>query len=132
MAPLMAKLADLYVQMGQTQGAAGSVIYELRYTNTSTAPVTLRGYPGLSITDVKHEQIGDPAARSGQPYVTVTLQPGQTATSMFRTNNPDLMPCRPVPKYLRVFPPGSVSSVYIPWENKICGTFDCNPVEAPA
>src|SRR5436309_3667308 len=57
-------VSDLYVSMGRKEGAAGSVYWPIRFTNTSTTSCALRGYPGVSSLDTAHRQIGPAATRT--------------------------------------------------------------------
>jgi Protein of unknown function (DUF4232) len=125
------ELSDLYVSVGPPQGAAGSFLYPIVFTNTSTGLCRLRGYPGVSVLDVAHHQIGAPAARNGSPATTVTLAPDAAAAALVRTNDPGVAPtCRPVAAYLRVYPPDSFAAVLVPYQFRVCGAFDVNPVDA--
>ncbi|MFD0393437.1 DUF4232 domain-containing protein [Streptomyces nogalater] len=68
-------VSDLYLSMGGKEGAAGSLYWPVRFTNTSTTKCALRGYPGVSVLDGAHHRIGPAAGHSGRSYGTVTLSP---------------------------------------------------------
>ncbi|MFC6598602.1 DUF4232 domain-containing protein [Kitasatospora paranensis] len=121
---------DLYLSVGQPQGAAGSFLYPVEFTNTSTHSCALRGYPGVSVLTVGHGMIGTPAARNGVPVTTVVLGPDRTATATVRTNDPGVVPtCRATSAYLGVFPPGSRQQLLVPYHLRVCGAFDVSPVQ---
>ena len=121
---------DLYLSMGAKGAAAGSLYWPIQFTNTSTSNCALRGYPGVSVVNVAHTQIGSPAKRTGESYATVTVKPGQKVTSLIRTaNGPIGGPCQATGTYLRVYPPASTASVLIPAPLKVCSNvFDVGPV----
>ncbi|MGW7331077.1 DUF4232 domain-containing protein [Streptomyces sp. NPDC054840] len=123
-------VADLNLAIGEPDGAAGSLYYPIRFTNTSTHACTLRGYPGVSVVDVRHQQIGTSATRTGGAVNTVSVQPGETVTATFRTNSPGMTECRPTSTYVKVYPPNSYQAVHIPYHLQVCGTFDIRPVHA--
>lgn len=123
-------VSDLYVSMGRKEGAAGSVYWPIQFTNTSTTSCGLRGYPGVSVLDTAHHQIGPAASRSGRRYALVTVAPGHTATSVIRTaNGPIGGPCLPIGTYLRVYPPASYRAVLVPAQWTLCSRlFEVGPV----
>ncbi|WP_405726614.1 DUF4232 domain-containing protein [Streptomyces sp. NBC_01537] len=73
-------VADLHLSIGPVSGGAGSLFYPIRFTNTSRHTCALRGYPGVSVVNIRHHQIGAPAARTGQPVTTVQVRPHRSAT----------------------------------------------------
>lgn len=121
---------DLYLSMGRKEGAAGSLYWPTRFTNTSTSNCALRGYPGVSVLTIGHRQIGPAATRTGVPYSTVKLAPAQTATAVIRTaNGPIGGPCNPTGTYLRIYPPASHKAVLIPAPLRVCSNiFTISPV----
>ncbi|MFD9129523.1 DUF4232 domain-containing protein [Kitasatospora sp. NPDC059571] len=121
---------DLYLAVGQPQGAAGSFLYPVEFTNTSTHSCALRGYPGVAVLDVGHHQIGAPAARNGVPVSTVVLGPDRTAAATIRTNDPGVVPtCRATAAYVGVIPPASTTQLLIPFHLRVCGDFEISPVQ---
>jgi hypothetical protein len=125
---------DLYVSVSGKDAAAGSAYWTLRYTNTSTSSCTLRGYPGVSVLNSAHHQIGSAAKHSGRSYSTVTVKAGHSAVSVIRTaNGPVGGPCLATGSLLRVYPPASTKSVLIPASVQLCsGVFDEGPVGTTA
>ncbi|GHB67311.1 hypothetical protein GCM10010347_41750 [Streptomyces cirratus] len=124
-------VADLNLSLGEPDGAAGSLYYPILFTNTSTHTCALRGYPGVSVVDVRHHQIGTSAIRTGEPVDTVSVSPGDTVTAVFRTNSRGVVPsCRPVSAYVKVYPPNSFQAVQIPSHLRLCGAFEISPVQA--
>ncbi|MGD0873836.1 MAG: DUF4232 domain-containing protein [Acidimicrobiales bacterium] len=59
-------------------GTAGTVFYELEFSNVGSRTCTLRGYPSVWAVSLSGHEIGRSASRRGSPS-TVTLHPGSTA-----------------------------------------------------
>jgi hypothetical protein len=123
-------VSDLYLSMGQKGAAAGSLYWPIQFTNTSTTRCALRGYPGVSVLDTAHRQIGPAATRTSESYSTVTLSPGGSASAIARTTNgPIGGPCLRTGSYLRVYPPASHTAVLVPAPWKTCSSvFQVGPV----
>ncbi|NUR03198.1 MAG: DUF4232 domain-containing protein [Streptomyces sp.] len=123
-------VSDLYVSMGRKEGAAGSVYWPIRFTNTSTTSCTLRGYPGVSALDPAHRQIGPAATHSGRSFTTVVLAPAHSVSAVIRTTNgPIGGPCLRTGTYLRIYPPASFRAVLVPASWTICShLFQVGPV----
>lgn len=123
------QVGNMHLSIGQVTGGAGSLSYPIQFTNTGTHSCVLRGYPGVSILDLKHRQIGEPATRNPHSVPNVSVHAGQTVYATLRTNNRDVaMACRPTSAYIRVYPPASFRSTLIPYRLRICGSFEINPV----
>ncbi|MGP9724606.1 DUF4232 domain-containing protein [Corynebacterium sp. AOP40-9SA-29] len=92
---------DLDVTAGQTQGAAGSILLDVEFTNTSDGSCTLTGFPGVTLVDESGEPVGAPAEREENlPSSVVDLAAGATATSALsigRAENYDEAACGPTP-----------------------------------
>lgn len=118
--------ADLGMALGQEQGAAGSTIVPIVFTNTSSTPCTLFGYPGVSFLDASHKQIGLPAARRGGQEATVTLGPGDEANAQLSIPNPgNFSPsdCNVEnSSFLLVYPPGETHSLEVSESTQVCST----------
>ncbi|MFH9398680.1 DUF4232 domain-containing protein [Streptomyces sp. NPDC017638] len=123
-------VSDLYLSMGGKEGAAGSLYWPVRFTNTSTTTCALRGYPGVSVLDGAHHRIGPAAGHSGRSFGTTALSPGRSATAVLRTTNgPVGGPCERTGTYLRVYPPASRTATLVPAPWKTCsGVFQTGPV----
>lgn len=123
-------VGDLRLSMGRQDVGAGQLYWPIRFTNTGRSSCTLRGYPGVSVLDRSHRQIGASATRARQSYGTVTVRPGRTVTAVVHTTNgPIGGSCRPTGSYLRVYPPGSRRSVVVRAALRVCsGTFTIAPV----
>jgi hypothetical protein len=122
--------SDLYLSMGRKEGAAGSLYWSIRFTNTGTSTCALRGYPGVSVLDTAHRQIGPAATRTGESSSTVTLAPAHSTVAVIRTaNGPIGGPCLRTGTYLRIYPPASHTAVLVPAHWTICsGIFQTGPV----
>jgi Protein of unknown function (DUF4232) len=108
----------------QGNGAAGTIYYELEFTNLSGATCTLFGYPGVSGTDLNGNQLGSAAARIGATPQTVTLANGATATALLGITEAGIFPpaqCNPVTGAgLRVYPPNQTQSKRVPFPFPAC------------
>ncbi|MGP5592185.1 DUF4232 domain-containing protein [Corynebacterium flavescens] len=114
--------AGLSVTAGDTQGAAGSILLDVDFRNTSDNPCTLDGFPGVSLVGNNDgTQLGAPARREEISSEPVTLQPGESAHSpvrITRAENYDVQACSPVPADgLRVYPPNQTDSVFLPLDS---------------
>ena len=110
---------DLKIDTDNMQGAAGSTLLDVVFTNTGDEECSLEGYPGVSlVTDSNGTQLGASAEReeSGESE-KVTLQPGERATSSVRiTKVGALNPEECSPKGadgIRVYPPEETRSAYL-------------------
>jgi hypothetical protein len=109
----------------QGSGAAGTIYYDLEFTNMSGASCTLFGYPGVSAVSLGGTQLGKAASRDHAftPHV-VTLANDATATAIVGITQVSLFPpaqCKPVTAAgLRVYPPGQTASKVVPFPFGAC------------
>jgi len=106
-------------------GAAGSVYYNLKFTNLSGHACTLLGYPGVSAVDLGGRQLGSAASRNHHtPARLVRLASGGTASAVLQITEARNFPsrsCRPVTAAgLRVYPPNQTASKVIPFPVGAC------------
>jgi Domain of unknown function (DUF4232) len=105
--------------------AAGSVHYELQFTNLSSHSCVLRGYPGVSAVDLAGHRLGAPAARNARtPVRAITLAPRVSASAALQIADTDVFPsttCRATTAAgLRVFPPNETASKVVPYPFRAC------------
>lgn len=111
--------AQLDISLNNEQGAAGSRLADIVFTNTAGNPCTLTGFPGVSaVTNDDGTQLGAAAEReTGLPSTTVTLEPGQSARAGLKMTVVDVIDpatCQPQPADgLRIYPPGETASAFI-------------------
>jgi hypothetical protein len=109
--------ASLHVTLGQPEGAAGSTIYPLVFTNDGSASCVLDGYPGVSMVTAENgAQIGASATHAGgQPAESQTIQPGSSVQALLKVAiAQNFAGCTPVSAAgLQVSPPGSSSAVFV-------------------
>ncbi len=88
-------------------GTAGTIYYELEFSNVGRQTCTLHGYPSVWAVSLTGVQIGDPASHRGVPS-TVTLQPGATAHAILGVVDTGALCSGPgvAAAGLRVIPPG--------------------------
>lgn len=62
--PKQCTTSELNISTGTQQGAAGSVLIDLNFTNAGSTDCTLHGFPGVSFVGMDNgTQIGAPAVR---------------------------------------------------------------------
>ncbi len=88
-------------------GTAGTIYYELEFSNVGHQTCTLRGYPSVWGVTRTGNRIGEPAGHRGDP-TTVTLPPGATAHAILGVVDPGALCGGPgvTAAGLRVVPPG--------------------------
>jgi hypothetical protein len=106
-------------------GAAGSIYYNLNFTNFSAHSCSLRGYPRVSAVKLSGRQVGRPAIReSAQKPSVVTLRREASATAVLRivdAANFSASACRETSAAgLRVYPPGNGRSKPVAFPFKAC------------
>jgi hypothetical protein len=117
----------LQVKLGPSDGYAGGAYQTIDFTNTSSRPCTMTGYPGVSlVTGPPYQPLGLAAKRStSTPVTTVTLAPGATANAVVQIVDALNFPspsCRPAKAAaLKVFPPNQFTAVYLPDTSYGCG-----------
>jgi hypothetical protein len=109
----------------QGNGAAGSIFYNLDFTNLSGHACTLLGYPGVSAVNLAGHTLGSAASRdNSHAPVVVTLASGATARTVLRIVEAGNFPasiCREVPAAgVRVYPPNQTASKVVPFPFSAC------------
>lgn len=100
-------------------GAAGSYGVAIVLANDGQRSCTLQGWPGVSfVGDGNGTQIGAPAVLDrSTPHETLTLAPGDEVQAILRITqaaNYDAAECEPqAVDGFRVYPPGSVESLFV-------------------
>ncbi|MFC9790188.1 DUF4232 domain-containing protein [Rhodococcus sp. NPDC127528] len=116
---------ELRLTAGRSEGAAGSVMIPLVFTNTGGRTCTLDGFPGVSyVTGQGGTQVGAAATRAGAGSGPVPLAPGASATANVRAvqvlNYPSQQCVPGAVGGLRVFPPNAYDSLYLPHSGTGC------------
>jgi hypothetical protein len=104
---------------------AGSISYQMHFTNLSGHRCTLNGFPFVLGVGLGGHQIGRRAFFDrSHPPLTVTLRAGKTATAVLKIDEVgDFSPsaCRPrTAAGLRVFPPNQTRAKTIPFPFAAC------------
>ena len=107
---------QLSVTVGPSQGAAGTEIVPLVFTNTGTTLCTLQGYPGVSAVVASGVQLGRPAHRVSVASTPLdALEPGQTTQAIFTYSDPLNQCTDPTTALgLRVYPPNQTAALFVP------------------
>jgi Protein of unknown function (DUF4232) len=99
-APPKCKASGLVVWLDtQGDGAAGSVFYNLEFTNVGSQACTLKGYPGVAAVNLAGKQLGSVGTRSGETPRPVKIAPESSATALLRiveAGNYSAAECHPV------------------------------------
>ena len=115
--PQPCQAAGLRLTVGRGDGAAGTIYWPLRFTNTSGSACTLYGYPGAAFVKAPHgAQVGAPAGRRGPAPAQVTLQPGATAHATLAVSDVtignDCMGRQTQAHWVQVYPPGQYTALF--------------------
>lgn len=103
--------------------SAGHVLLEVQVTNTSSAPCTLRGYPGVSlVAGTEGAELGAPAKRVAGPEGLVTLAPGGKATAQVSLTQAGNLPNCGVTAAagFRVYLPDDTAAQFVPLTEQGC------------
>jgi len=109
---------QLSATVGSGQGAAGTEIYQLVFTNAGSTSCTLQGYPGLSFVGAHGVQLGAPAIRGGSTITPLTsMEPKQSVYATFTypsagniCGNAATPTAGP-----RVYPPNQTAALFAPF-----------------
>src|SRR5262249_17850745 len=110
---------EIWLGVGGGRRGAGSTVYPLEFTNTSSHSCHLYGFPGVSAQKAGH-QLGSAAQRDHSVAAqTVTLGAGATAHAQLTITDVSAFPpttCKPVTaEGLGVYPPGAFTAADIPF-----------------
>jgi len=109
----------------QGNGAAGSIFYNLDFTNLSGHACTLIGYPGVSAVNLAGHTLGSAASRDNfHAPAVVRLASGATARAVLRIVEAGNFPasiCHEVSAAgVRVYPPNQTASKVVPFPFSAC------------
>ena len=117
---------QLSATVGSGQGAAGTEIYQLVFTNAGATSCTLQGYPGVSFVGANGVQLGSPASRGGSTTPPLTsLEPRQSVYATFTyPNSGNICGNAGTPTAgLRVYPPNQTAALFAPFTYaSVCST----------
>ncbi len=116
---------NLKVSTSDPETGAGSITFDIVFTNTGSTTCALSGYPGVSFADAHGGQVGNAATRTPQKAVVVTLIPNAHAIAEAKTaDGPGGFPASRChltsASDLRVYPPNRTASLETPWGRKVC------------
>lgn len=122
--------AMLRVKIGSSNGAAGTIYYDIVFTNVGSSTCFLQGYPGVSLVSAGStagSQIGADAKRDAvTPSKQIVLAAGQTAHAVLGVAEAGNFPaskCNPVTaRWLKVFPPNQTVAAYAPFATQTCAS----------
>jgi hypothetical protein len=132
--------SSLAVKIQSSDGAAGSVRYELALTDTGSVRCAVAGYPGVSLLDAAEHQLGAPADRepAGQPPGAagasggrIALAPGGVAVFTVVMTSPGVLPgCLTVGTIgkaftMRVYPPDNTVPILVRFGSGTDGVDAC-------
>jgi hypothetical protein len=121
----------LGAKAGPSQGTPGSTYLVLVFTNLTSYPCTLYGYPGVALdAGVPATQVGLAATENpATPRELVTLGPHGTAGALLQIGHAASYPvaaCKPVTaQWLQIIPPNQYVPIYLGYTTQTCA----NPVQ---
>jgi Domain of unknown function (DUF4232) len=124
--PAACATTALTASLGPGSGAAGSSYYPIVFKNSSSAPCSLYGYPGVSFVTASGTQVGAAAVEDPTyPRRLVTLVPGSSIVhaelKITDAGNYPPSTCQPATAdRLRIFPPGQTSPLYVSLSAMAC------------
>lgn len=117
---------SLKLSLGQGQGTAGSTYQPIVFTNTSSAPCSLFGRPGVSFVDSSGAQLGKSASNASGVEQTVTLAAGGTASALLQLPDPGVYSAaqcqESTASRLKVYPPNQTGALLVADPVQICTT----------
>jgi hypothetical protein len=128
--PAQCTTSGLHVSVGSSQGAAGTIYYNIDFANVSSSRCILLGFPGVSLVSAGSSagsQIGADSKRNAAGAAhPITLTPGQTAHAVLGIAEAGVFPasrCRPVTAHwLKVFPPDQTVAAYLSFTTQTCAS----------
>ena len=110
----------------QGSGAAGSVYYQVEFTNQGAHACSLLGYPGVSAVNLAGQQLGTPANKNVTTLPkTITVGVAKTVSATLQITDTGVYApsiCRPVQAAgIRVYPPGQRAAKIAPYPFMTCG-----------
>lgn len=113
---------SLSISLDNQQGAAGSTLADITFTNDGDSECVVDGYPGVTFVDEEDNPVGAPATREPAGEASpVTLAPGESAVSavkISRAENYGEAECSPTPASgLQVIPPEETAPTVTPLDN---------------
>ena len=110
----------LQVAVEDVDAGAGSISYNVVFTNTGSASCELRGAPGVSVVDASGNELGVPADQvDDDSPATLTVEPGASVSAPLQVTNiaPDGGPLDDCPVVegtgYRVYPPHSFTGFIV-------------------
>lgn len=128
--PAECTTAMLRIKIGSSNGAAGTIYYDIVFTNVGSGTCFLQGYPGVSLVSAGSaagSQIGADAKREpGTPAKQVVLTTGQTAHAVLGVAEAGNFPASKcdaaTAHWLKVFPPDQTVAAYAPFTTQTCAS----------
>ena len=112
-------------------GAAGTIVYELEFSNVGRHTCTLFGYPGVSAVNDSGHRVGQPASHSGVRHL-VTIRPGGTAHAVLAVHEAGAFCLHPLNgATLQVFPAGQTRAQEVDLAVQVCAhrrTMNVEPI----
>lgn len=117
---------------GQSVGA-GQYYAKVVFTNTASSSCLLLGYPGVSYVKSAGVQVGNPAARTGQTYHTVTLAAHGHASAVLHDSDGlggySKGQCQlTAVQGLRIYPPNQKAALFLPDKTEHCAGTGIHPL----
>lgn len=116
----------LTLQLGLSQGTAGTTYQLIVFTNHGSVSCSLFGYPGVSFVGSGGAQIGKPSSEDRGKKQTIIISVGAQANALLRQPDAGNFPpsaCHKATAHrLRVYPPGDTAPLFVHDAAKVCST----------
>lgn len=108
--------AQLRATLGGQNSGVGSIFTTIVLRNVSRQSCSVTGYPGISLVDGAHRQIGRSASWDAGVVRWFALRPGEFASTTVRSLNPGTgtTNCLPTSEALRIYPPNARTALLVP------------------
>jgi Protein of unknown function (DUF4232) len=116
--------SDVKVSINAGNGAAGTIYYELTFTNTSMGNCTMDGYPGVVAAGMNGD-LGASAVREAANFSTVTVTPGAKVSAQlaYKDAKTTEMGCNMAQaSELKIIPPNRFDSLTVPFNGQVCSS----------
>ncbi|MGD0742348.1 MAG: DUF4232 domain-containing protein [Acidimicrobiales bacterium] len=108
----------------ESNGTAGSIYFDLEFTNLSGHTCTMHAYPGVSAVNLAGHQLGSPATRTAGAKPVITLAAGGTATAVLQIVDTGVFSASQCDQVhaagLRVYPPDQTAAKVVPYPFLAC------------
>lgn len=126
--------SQLSLTVGAANGTAGTSYVPLVFTNISSKPCSLEGFPGVSLVSASGATLGQPATRDlNKTIEPIIITPNSKAHTTISVPDPGKYPpgaCSPQSASVKVYPPNQTTALTAKFAAAYCGNWVVEPVMA--